>query len=192
MYPLGHIGIGSLIAEPFSKKLSWRALALGTLLPDLIDKPVYYGIAWTMGTHGVANGLISGTRTFGHTGLLILVIWAMGQLPRFRRAGSWPVAIALGMATHLILDAVIDVSLRPLRTGLDPEVLEALEKSPPFLNAVLFPFLGFEFPYFPWKGVSDHLAIFHRWPALIAEVIGAGLIWRKYSQWSSKRSKAVR
>jgi len=66
-----------------------------TLLPDLIDKPLYYSRMWPY---------ISCTRTFGHTGLLLLVLIAVA----YARRSIALKALALGVATHLFLDFMGD------------------------------------------------------------------------------------
>ncbi|MBL7717004.1 MAG: metal-dependent hydrolase [Bdellovibrionales bacterium] len=188
MYPLGHIGVGTFIAEPISRRLPWKWIAFGTLLPDLIDKPLYYGTAWFNGVHGPANGLISGTRTFGHSLLVLLLIFLAGRFAapaaQARKIEPITTAIAVGMLTHLLLDFAMDLVLDLLLQTFQDD------KSPPLMNAIFFPALGFEFPYFRWKDMAGHLSVFDRWPAIVAEVLGAVLIWRKYSQSSLKKSKA--
>src|SRR6185312_7307809 len=102
MFVLAHLGIGLELARPWRRRLPVKPLLLGTLLPDLIDKPLYYGLAWATGRRGYAIGLISGTRTFGHTVLFAAAIAAYAAARRSKAAA----AVALGCATHLILDAV--------------------------------------------------------------------------------------
>jgi len=97
MFLLGHLGIGSWIAarRVRAEQLGW--LLLGTLLPDLVDKPLYYALVFATGRRGAELGLVTGTRTFGHTLLLLVALWLV--LPR--RSGA---PLALGMLTHLALD----------------------------------------------------------------------------------------
>lgn len=103
----GHLGIGDAMAEPVRGKLPRSWLLLGTVLPDLIDKPLYYGLAAAVGRQRLQAGFLRGTRSFGHTGLLAGLVWAVG---RARRDPRGP-ALALGMATHIILDVVADLAL---------------------------------------------------------------------------------
>ena len=49
MFFFGHLGAGSRLASPFSKGLPRGLLLLGTLLPDLIDKPLFYGLLFLRG-----------------------------------------------------------------------------------------------------------------------------------------------
>jgi inner membrane protein len=68
-----------------------RLLIIGSLLPDIIDKPlgfILYG-----------NG-----RIITHTLLLTLIVLIIGTLLYFNRKKSWLLALAIGMASHLILD----------------------------------------------------------------------------------------
>ena len=97
MFVFGHVGIGSWLARPLARPGELRWLVLGTLLPDLLDKPLYYGLVLATSRRAADLGLISGTRTFGHTLLAaLLVLLAV----RGRRGAM----VALGMATHLLLD----------------------------------------------------------------------------------------
>ena len=59
-----------------------RAFFVGALLPDLIDKPLYYGWSWLTGKHGADAGLISGTHLFGHTGVFLLALVSPRWLTR--------------------------------------------------------------------------------------------------------------
>src|SRR5579885_2995798 len=104
MFVFGHLGIGSKIVSPWTAGLSRRAVLVGTVLPDLIDKPLYWGAVAATGKYGADIGLISSTRTFGHTALL-LVLTAIGAIANRSKLLA---ALALGMATHLFLDNLSD------------------------------------------------------------------------------------
>ncbi len=163
MFPLGHLGIGLQTAKPFDRGLPRAPLLLGTLLPDLIDKPLYYGLSWYTGRHGAALGLISGTRTFGHTILFTLAIAAAARLRRSRALA----ALALGCATHLALDMLTDLVIR----------------APGFsARAFFWPLLGARFPIYTYRGWHDHL-LHVREPFLLAsEIVGATILlveWRR-------------
>ena len=70
MFALGHLGIGKkLAARPFRhfSPAERRAFFVGALLPDLIDKPLYYIPAWLTGKEGAAAGILSGTHLFAHS-----------------------------------------------------------------------------------------------------------------------------
>jgi hypothetical protein len=96
MFVFGHLGFGQQLAYPWRQRLPRWPLLLGMLLPDLIDKPLYYSRV---------SDFISCTRTVGHTGLLCLAFLALGFALRKRAL----VAIGAGMVTHLALDLFLDV-----------------------------------------------------------------------------------
>src|SRR5436190_18659350 len=96
MFVLGHVGIGRTIASAKSCHLPFLAFAVGAVLPDVIDKPLYYTRLF---------GLVTCTRTFGHTGLFLLAVVAGALWTRSPVAR----ALALGAATHPILDGVLDL-----------------------------------------------------------------------------------
>jgi hypothetical protein len=163
MLVFGHLGIGLQVARPFRRELPLKPLLLGTLLPDLIDKPLYYGLSWATGRHGLDLGLISGTRTFGHTILFTATLAAVAAARRSKVLA----AVALGSTTHLILDVVADVFTR--RTDYSLKVLA-------------WPLLGWQFPGYAYSGLREHLAQYHEPFLLCAEIIGAALLlveWRR-------------
>lgn len=168
MFLLGHLGIGScLTARRVRAEQLWWLLA-GTLLPDLIDKPLYYALVVATGRHGAELGLIGGTRTFGHTLLLVCVLWL--ALPR--RIGT---PLAIGMCTHLALDEMGDVlgSFLPA-LGTHPH--------PGTIAAILFPFLGLQFPVSPFHSALEHIASLSNAYVVAGEIAGAALLawqWRK-------------
>lgn len=171
MFVLGHLGIGLELARPWRKKLPVKPLLLGTLLPDLIDKPVYYGMAWATGRRGDAIGLISGTRTFGHTLLFTAALAAYAAARRSKAAA----ALALGCLTHLFLDNITDVFVR----------------RPDFsASAFLWPFFGWKFPGFTYSTIGEHLGEFRQPFFLYAELIGALCL---FANWygSRRRAKSV-
>jgi hypothetical protein len=170
VYPLGHLGIGLQIAKPFRRDRPLKPLLLGTLLPDLIDKPLYYGLSWATGREGRALGLISGTRTFGHTGLLTVSVAALAAARRSKALA----ALALGMATHLLLDAASDLITGPADFSL---------------RVVLWPFMGRRFPVYAYSGLSEHLGRGFEPFFLFAEIVGALILIaeRRKSQDSRRR-----
>ena len=95
MFVLGHVGIGRAVLTRWSKRLPAIPLVLGTLLPDIIDKPLYYARL---------SPYISCTRTFGHTGLLLVALTAAAFAFRSRALA----ALSAGVATHLLLDCAFD------------------------------------------------------------------------------------
>ena len=167
MFVLGHLGIGSRLAAPFHEARERRWMLLGALLPDLIDKPLYYGLSFATGRRGAALGLFSGTRTFGHTALFALLIWLLFR----KRHGA---ALVLGMATHLLLDELGDVVglFAPARPGFD---------SPPTAAAVLWPALGVHFPIAPFTTVGEHVAALATGYVIAGELIGGALLaWERW------------
>ena len=165
MFVFGHVGIGSWIARPLMRPGDLRWLVLGTLLPDLIDKPLYYGLVLATGRRAADLGLLSGTRTIGHTALFALLVWLLWR-------GHRGAAVALGMATHLLLDLGNDVA--SLLGAGDPPHL-----GPSTIAAVLFPLLGPHFPISPFSSVGDHLLSIASTYPIAGELIGAALlVWR--------------
>jgi hypothetical protein len=166
---LGHLGIGLKLAQPLANGLSKKGsglpirwILLGTLLPDLLDKPLYYGMSIATGLQGAELPLITCTRTVGHTGLLLVAITAYAF---FKKSRVWA-ALALGMATHLCLDNVSD---RILHSAYP--VLKSAESSA-FL-ALTFPLHGLRFGIMPFKNVGEHMLSYVS-PILIGlEVLGA-------------------
>jgi LexA-binding, inner membrane-associated putative hydrolase len=148
--------------------LGW--LALGGLLPDLVDKPLYYALVFATGRRAAELGLVSGTRTFGHTGLFLLgfvALAAVRKTPATR-------ALAWGVASHLVLDLAGDAY------GL----LFSKPDGPTILNAILFPLLGARFPISPFKSVREHLLSVKNLYVLGGELLGLVLLavagWRRF------------
>lgn len=151
MFVLGHIGIGRQLVGSRGRALPALPLLLGMLLPDLIDKPLYY-------LH--ISSFISCTRTFGHTGLLLALIMVFAYV---RRSSTF-LALGLGMATHLALDCLLDLPTSDSRSAL---------------IAVTWPFLDSHFATFEMSMV-DHLRRLFAAPVMVSELIGLGLIVWEY------------
>jgi hypothetical protein len=163
VFVLAHLGIGTALARPrlHARGLPW--LLLGTLLPDLIDKPLYYGLAMLTGRHGAQLGFVSSTRVFGHTLLLALVLYAL--LPR--RIGT---PLLVGMLTHLGLDELGDL------IGRIWPSLKLVHDGPDTAHAILFPLLGPEFPVSSYASPREHLASLANVYLAASELIGAALL----------------
>src|ERR1041385_5467328 len=90
MFVLGHIGIGRRLAAhryaAFSRRDRWL-FVLGTILPDLIDKPLYYIPSSITGKEGAALGIIAGTHSFGHTLLFLVTLLAAWRWLKRRHPG---------------------------------------------------------------------------------------------------------
>lgn len=163
MFLLGHLGIGSWLAARKVRAEQVGFVLFGTLLPDLIDKPLYYALVFATGRRGAELGLVSGTRTFGHTLLLVVVLWTV--LPR--RAGT---PLGLGLLTHLALDELGDV------VGLVAPMLGTRPR-PGTITAILFPLLGARFPVSPFQSALEHIASLENAYVMAGEFVGAGLLW---------------
>jgi LexA-binding, inner membrane-associated putative hydrolase len=101
VFPLGHVGIGThLIPRKLRERLPWRWLALGCLLPDVIDKPIWIVAEWL----GAQSAHFDTARMFGHTAFLCI---AVAIAARFLRSPPL-VALAYGIPTHLVLDILTD------------------------------------------------------------------------------------
>jgi inner membrane protein len=82
------IGLNSL-----TRFLDVRLLILGSMFPDIIDKPLSF--------FGFGDG-----RSITHT-LLVTLIFVLASLYLFLRyRQTWLLAVAFGMCTHLILDSM--------------------------------------------------------------------------------------
>jgi hypothetical protein len=95
MFIFGHIGIGRKLVNPWSHQFPSAPLIIGMLLPDLIDKPLYYARVWDF---------ISCTRTLGHTGAFLVLILVAAYFLHSRGLA----ALGMGVATHVLLDCLMD------------------------------------------------------------------------------------
>ncbi len=79
------------------RRVDIRLLLVGSLLPDIIDKPV---------GQVLFRETFSGGRLFSHT-LLFLILITLAGLYLYRRYGkNWLLVLAFGTFTHLILDGM--------------------------------------------------------------------------------------
>lgn len=86
-----HLGL-ALAAARFVKRSDLAFVALGSLLPDIIDKPL----------GAIAFGTPAMGRTFAHTLLFLLVLLAFAAYTRDIRL----VSLSGGVLSHLILDSM--------------------------------------------------------------------------------------
>lgn len=101
MFPLGHVGLTVLLARLSGRQVpAWAlapfwALAVGAMLPDLLDKPLGHVLL------GWGNG-----RIFFHGALFALAVTASALAVRRLRPAAFPIAaaLALGCWTHLAFD----------------------------------------------------------------------------------------
>lgn len=162
MFVLGHLGLGKAIAaRPYRSftPAEKRAFFAGALLPDLIDKPLFYVPFWLTGRRGAEAGILSGTHLFAHTMLFLLAVTALAWTRRS------PVlrALAIGVATHFVLDCV------GLSMGL---------------GTLLWPLFGWHFPVYPFRNLGQHLWTVMNPVTLTGELLGAAVLL-----WSWRRSR---
>jgi len=89
MFPIAHIGITLFFASFFS--LSFFYVAIASLLPDIIDKPL------------AIIGLAPCGRHIGHTLLVVLIIPSLTYL--ITRKKTISLSILFGCWMHLLLDS---------------------------------------------------------------------------------------
>lgn len=80
-----------------SRYLDIRLLLVGSLLPDIIDKPV--------GQYFFRDTFDNG-RIFSHTLLFLVLLSAIGFYLQKRYRQVWMLALAAGTFTHLLLDEI--------------------------------------------------------------------------------------
>ena len=102
MLLFAHVGL-ALATARLSNRLDLLFLALGSMLPDIIDKPL--GL--------LALGSPNMGRTFAHTFLFLLILAAVSFRLRDIRSAS----LTWGVLVHLILDSMWG-PLRSLSSGL--------------------------------------------------------------------------
>ncbi len=92
--------IGLLLFRYLKDRRAIVLAALGSILPDLIDKPL---------GHILLNSTIDFGRIYAHSGLFFIAILALGIAYRWKR-GSWLLmALAAGVLSHLVLDSMWDL-----------------------------------------------------------------------------------
>ena len=129
-------------------RLPWAPLALGMLLPDLIDKPLYY-------LH--LSSFFSCTRTIGHTALFAAIALSLAALRASR--GGW--ALGVGVVTHLVLDNVFDAAVGG---GLGSAWI-----------ALIWPLDGWGF-YQVTFTLSEHARMVVSLQTIVCEIVGLGLL----------------
>ena len=154
MFVFGHVGIGRLFVGARGRALPVVPFVVGAILPDLIDKPLYY-------SH--VSDFVSCTRTFGHTGLLLGTIAAVAIV---KRSPAWT-AVALAMATHILFDGILDLQSNAVSSTL---------------VAFAWPFYSTRFATFEMTSPIEHLFKIARPDILATETLGALFLWREYLQ----------
>jgi hypothetical protein len=173
VFILGHSVVGPRLVRLFRPHLILLWLVVGALLPDLIDKPLYWGLSWFTGKRGAELGLISGTRTFGHTAIFLLLLILITALLRRRPLGAIFAALAWGVASHHFLDNFGDLP----GTIFGPDL-----PGPSTLDGWLFPLRGAHFPISPFHHIGEQLLSASRLYVLFGEFLGAALLvdaWRR-------------
>ena len=96
MLVFGHIGLTLGVARALSREIDARWVAVASLLPDLIDKPLrVLAPVFTQGN----------TRTVGHSLTVMLVCMALVAFP-LRRTIRGARVVALVLPVHLLLDGM--------------------------------------------------------------------------------------
>ena len=167
------MGIGSRLASPWAKGLPLTYLLAGTILPDFFDKTLYYALSFATGLHGAELGLISGTRTVGHTGIFLILLMILAFA---RKSKPWA-ALALGVATHLLLDNITDRAMG--HPGGTSSALIALS----------FPLMGFHFAVIPFTSLVEHLRSFNEPFLWVSEIIGVGLL--AWDTWKRRHTSEI-
>ncbi|HEX4405274.1 MAG TPA: hypothetical protein VH560_10630 [Polyangia bacterium] len=127
-----------------------RAFFLGALLPDLIDKPLFYFPFWLTGGRS-ATGMLSGTHLFAHTGLFLSALAVVALVTRSLAVR----AVVVGVATHFLLDFI----------GLSMS-----------FGTLLWPLFGWRFPHYPFQNLGQHLATVLSPVTLGGELVGAAIL----------------
>jgi membrane-bound metal-dependent hydrolase YbcI (DUF457 family) len=96
-----HIFIGALIGLVAFRYVKDRKVVvltmIGSMLPDLIDKPL---------GHIILQGSIDYGRIYAHSGLFLIAIVILG-IAYQKKSGSWiMMGVALGVLSHLALDSM--------------------------------------------------------------------------------------
>lgn len=99
------LGAATIVADAANRKPSWfaslsrfldiRWLLVGSLLPDIIDKPI--------GQYLFKDTFNNG-RIFAHTLLFLIIISAIGIILYKMKRQTWMIALSIGTLAHLVLD----------------------------------------------------------------------------------------
>ena len=150
------------------ERLSIRWLVLGCLLPDLIDKPLFYGLLWT---RGHPDTLIGGSRSVAHSGVFALALLALAFA--LRRPAPW--AVIAGVATHLALD-------------IGGELVAGATNDSSIWIAIFFPASGCRFPLATFHSLLEHLRLSAENAYLVAgEIVGGAILLRA---WTGRRRQS--
>ena len=168
MFVLGHVGIGTRVLGGLRQRLPARWLILGCLLPDLIDKPLFYLLLWAR-EH--PDALIAGSRSIGHSGLFLVALLAIAVVTR--RGAAW--ALFAGVLTHLLLD-------------IGGELVTGARPGASIWLAILFPLLGWRFPTAYFGSILEHLRLSaENIYVVVGELVGGAIL---LSSWWKRRRAA--
>jgi inner membrane protein len=81
--------------ESLGRFIDIRFLIIGSIIPDIIDKPV---------GHLFFSNFFSNGRIFSHTLLFVVIILVLGIYLFLSRKQRWLLALGIGTAAHLMLD----------------------------------------------------------------------------------------
>lgn len=177
MLPFGHLGIGSKLVSPWTRELPRWGILLGTVLPDLVDKPLFYANSWL--SPGTALSLVTSTRTFSHTAIFLVALTALAVARRSKLAA----ALALGVATHLLLDNVQDALIDRLMPDPTKPPLDGA------FVALLWPFYRSEFPSVRFSSMGGHLDASLNPITIGFEVVGAGIL--AWDSWKNRHESEI-
>ncbi len=166
MFLFAHLGIGFEVAKiGWAKRrpdLSVPYVLLGTVLPDMIDKPIYYVSHDLLRAEGAFADFYAGTRGIAHTFLFAVLLIASVAMTKNKKI----LALTIGIATHLILDIAND-----LVYGRATD-----------LRIFLWPFFGWNFPPAKFATLGAHIHFWFEPISLITEVVGLFLLWRRFKR----------
>lgn len=159
MFALAHLGIGSAVTRLLPVNYRFRWVLLGTLLPDLIDKPVFF----LLSRYFHEAGWEAGKRGFAHT-LVFLTLLAGISVMRKSQAFQ---AVTAGTATHLALDVI-------------SKCTEGSSTAVGSLRVLFWPLAGWSFPT-----LSHGMHGIEIW---MFEAAGLGLLVLQFTQQARSRS----
>lgn len=161
---------------------------IGSVLPDLIDKPLFYFFR---------NEFITGTRTVAHTFLFVIFLLLLAIGFRARKVVETGVILLLGLALGVVSHLGLDLFSSWWITQIAPPPPGYVEPGPSTAAAVFFPLYGPHFPIYPFQGVRDHAAKSYGSPLILFEVfsflyLAVRLTIFGYSRRRGQKSKAAR
>ena len=185
MYVLAHLGIGyglvRTLVDPWRKGLPRTPILVGTILPDLIDKPIYYGLVFLTGRRGNELGVVAGTRGFAHTAIFLTLL----GLAALCSKGKWAKifeALAWGTLTHLFLDLTADIALT------QPPIFSNI---PGKLRGLFWPVWGWQFPEIPYQNAYEQIGHWVTPFSLASELVGTLLLVFFYIQYRRTQSRHI-